>query len=167
MVALHYAYHFSASQWIFIIFNSQFQDKKGKEKKVIICWLKIACFSFFFFPVNMIYTLLGVDTGKSNGMPVQVDYTRFRPNLVLSGGEPYAEDRWRNLKIGNNHFTVSSCFFEWEPYRFFTVLSNRIPSFIWFLMLQLSTIISYIFIPLHTEACHHDVHWTECVCLLL
>ncbi|XP_044504727.1 molybdenum cofactor sulfurase-like isoform X2 [Mangifera indica] len=48
---------------------------------------------------------LRVDTGKSNGMPVQVDYTRFRPNLVLSGGEPYAEDRWRNLKIGNNHFT--------------------------------------------------------------
>lgn len=32
---------------------------------------------------------------------------RFRPNLVVSGGEPYAEDRWRNLKIGNNCFTVS------------------------------------------------------------
>ncbi|XP_062168774.1 molybdenum cofactor sulfurase isoform X2 [Alnus glutinosa] len=29
----------------------------------------------------------------------------FRPNLVISGGEPYAEDGWRNLKIGDNKFT--------------------------------------------------------------
>jgi molybdenum cofactor sulfurtransferase len=38
----------------------------------------------------------------------------FRPNLVISGGEPYAEDGWRNLKIGDNKFTVSSLNFEWE-----------------------------------------------------
>ncbi|XP_010459195.1 PREDICTED: molybdenum cofactor sulfurase isoform X3 [Camelina sativa] len=30
---------------------------------------------------------------------------RFRPNLVVSGGEPYAEDKWRTIKIGDNHFT--------------------------------------------------------------
>ncbi|XP_024008774.1 molybdenum cofactor sulfurase isoform X2 [Eutrema salsugineum] len=30
---------------------------------------------------------------------------RFRPNLVISGGEPYAEDKWRTLKIGDSHFT--------------------------------------------------------------
>ncbi|KAH7557794.1 hypothetical protein JRO89_XS11G0221900 [Xanthoceras sorbifolium] len=39
------------------------------------------------------------------GAPVQVNPMRFRPNLVISGGEPYAEDGWRNLKIGNQHFT--------------------------------------------------------------
>ncbi|KAH7560814.1 hypothetical protein JRO89_XS10G0116000 [Xanthoceras sorbifolium] len=39
------------------------------------------------------------------GAPVQVNPMRFRPNLVISGGEPYAEDGWRNLKIENQHFT--------------------------------------------------------------
>lgn len=33
---------------------------------------------------------------------------RFRPNLVISGGVPYAEDGWSGLKIGKNHFMVSS-----------------------------------------------------------
>nr|KJB08000.1 hypothetical protein B456_001G058000 [Gossypium raimondii]KJB79468.1 hypothetical protein B456_013G051600 [Gossypium raimondii] len=32
---------------------------------------------------------------------------RFRPNLVISGGEPYAEDGWRNLRIGNTYFSVT------------------------------------------------------------
>jgi molybdenum cofactor sulfurtransferase len=32
---------------------------------------------------------------------------RFRPNLVISGGEPYGEDKWKTVKIGDNHFTVS------------------------------------------------------------
>nr|XP_011460723.1 PREDICTED: molybdenum cofactor sulfurase isoform X2 [Fragaria vesca subsp. vesca] len=35
----------------------------------------------------------------------QINPMRFRPNLVVSGGEPYAEDGWRNLKIGNMYFT--------------------------------------------------------------
>ncbi|KAK7846169.1 molybdenum cofactor sulfurase [Quercus suber] len=38
-------------------------------------------------------------------MPVQINPMRFRPNLVISGGEPYVEDEWRNLKIGNKYFT--------------------------------------------------------------
>ena len=37
----------------------------------------------------------------------QVNPVRFWPNLVISGGEPYAEDGWRNLTIGNNYFIVS------------------------------------------------------------
>ncbi|ESR35450.1 hypothetical protein CICLE_v10004324mg [Citrus x clementina] len=46
------------------------------------------------------------DTRKGiDGVTVKVNPMRFRPNLVVSGGEPYAEDRWRNLKIGNNCFT--------------------------------------------------------------
>ncbi|KAF5477378.1 hypothetical protein F2P56_004025 [Juglans regia] len=39
------------------------------------------------------------------GVAVEVNPMRFRPNLVISGGEPYAEDGWRNLKIGDNCFT--------------------------------------------------------------
>ncbi|XP_022734956.1 molybdenum cofactor sulfurase-like isoform X8 [Durio zibethinus] len=41
----------------------------------------------------------------SVGAPAYVNPMRFRPNLVISGGEPYAEDGWRNLKIGNTYFT--------------------------------------------------------------
>lgn len=37
----------------------------------------------------------------------KLDPYRFRPNLVITGGEAYAEDNWRTLKIGDNHFTVS------------------------------------------------------------
>ncbi|WOL18951.1 molybdenum cofactor sulfurase isoform X2 [Canna indica] len=36
--------------------------------------------------------------------PVLVDAMRFRPNLVISGAEPYAEDAWRSLHIGKAHF---------------------------------------------------------------
>jgi uncharacterized protein YcbX len=31
---------------------------------------------------------------------------RFRPNLVVSGCEPYAEDRWRRIRIGGIEFRV-------------------------------------------------------------
>ncbi|KAK4493014.1 hypothetical protein RD792_000013 [Penstemon davidsonii] len=36
---------------------------------------------------------------------IEVTPSRFRPNLVFSGGKPYAEDGWTNLKIGNTNFT--------------------------------------------------------------
>ncbi|KAM7495726.1 hypothetical protein LguiB_030335 [Lonicera macranthoides] len=32
---------------------------------------------------------------------IQVNEMRFRPNLVISGGKPYEEDRWTSLTIGN------------------------------------------------------------------
>uniref|UniRef100_A0A1J3IJS7 Molybdenum cofactor sulfurase n=1 Tax=Noccaea caerulescens TaxID=107243 RepID=A0A1J3IJS7_NOCCA len=35
----------------------------------------------------------------------KLDPYRFRPNLVISGGEPYAEDEWKTLRIGDSHFT--------------------------------------------------------------
>lgn len=41
---------------------------------------------------------------RSVGLRMQVDAMRFRPNLVVSGGEPYAEDGWSGLKIGSSHF---------------------------------------------------------------
>ncbi|KAI3675679.1 hypothetical protein L1987_85271 [Smallanthus sonchifolius] len=41
---------------------------------------------------------------ESVGLFKEVDAMRFRPNLVISGGGPYAEDSWSGLKIGKNHF---------------------------------------------------------------
>ncbi|XP_034211931.1 molybdenum cofactor sulfurase isoform X3 [Prunus dulcis] len=39
------------------------------------------------------------------GAASQISPMRFRPNIVISGGEPYAEDGWKILKIGNKYFT--------------------------------------------------------------
>ncbi|KAG6500495.1 hypothetical protein ZIOFF_040340 [Zingiber officinale] len=36
---------------------------------------------------------------------VPINAMRFRPNLVISGAEPYAEDTWRSLYIGKSHFS--------------------------------------------------------------
>ncbi|KAJ7949642.1 Molybdenum cofactor sulfurase [Quillaja saponaria] len=36
---------------------------------------------------------------------IQVIPMRFRPNLVICGGNPYDEDGWKSLKIGNKYFT--------------------------------------------------------------
>jgi uncharacterized protein YcbX len=43
-------------------------------------------------------------------LPAPLEMRRFRPNLVLSGCEPYAEDRLRSLRIGNVTFrAVKPC----------------------------------------------------------
>jgi len=34
--------------------------------------------------------------------PLPMD--RFRPNLVVSGGEPYAEDNWHGIRVGGSAF---------------------------------------------------------------
>ncbi|KAK2972001.1 hypothetical protein RJ640_005021 [Escallonia rubra] len=48
---------------------------------------------------------LSSDTQKgSHGPAIQVNTMRFRPNLVISGGKPYAEDAWSSLRIGTTHF---------------------------------------------------------------
>ena len=39
-----------------------------------------------------------------------VPMNRFRPNLVFTGGQPYEEDSWKLLTIGNNKFAgVKPC----------------------------------------------------------
>ncbi|KAK6149513.1 hypothetical protein DH2020_017038 [Rehmannia glutinosa] len=40
-----------------------------------------------------------------NNRPPEVNPVRFRPNLVVSGGKPYAEDGWRSVRIGERNFT--------------------------------------------------------------
>ncbi|KAK7292490.1 hypothetical protein RIF29_08271 [Crotalaria pallida] len=41
---------------------------------------------------------------------MQVDTSRFRPNLVVSGGRPYEEDGWRDIRIGNVYFrSIGGC----------------------------------------------------------
>lgn len=37
-------------------------------------------------------------------LPVPVPMNRFRPNFVISGGEPYQEDLWKNLMVGDLSF---------------------------------------------------------------
>src|SRR5271165_518008 len=36
-----------------------------------------------------------------------VPMNRFRPNVVVAGGEPWAEDRWRRIRIGDVAFRVA------------------------------------------------------------
>jgi uncharacterized protein YcbX len=31
---------------------------------------------------------------------------RFRPNFVITSTEPFAEDQWKHISIGNLHFEV-------------------------------------------------------------
>ena len=42
--------------------------------------------------------------------PAPVSMRRFRPNLVVGGGAPYAEDGWRRIRIGSVEFEgVENC----------------------------------------------------------
>lgn len=41
----------------------------------------------------------------AQGASLNISSNRFRPNLVVAGAEPYAEDTWKNLRIGGIYFT--------------------------------------------------------------
>ncbi|MCM0060441.1 MAG: MOSC domain-containing protein [Algoriphagus sp.] len=60
------------------------------------------------FADGMPYLIIGqASLDELNGRladPVGMD--RFRPNLVFSGGEPYAEDQFKQLQIGELEFQV-------------------------------------------------------------
>lgn len=51
------------------------------------------------FPVLLLSQASLDDLNKRLGSPVPM--ARFRPNIVISGSEPYAEDDWKLLKIGD------------------------------------------------------------------
>ncbi len=40
-------------------------------------------------------------------LPAPIGSERFRPNIVLAGAAPYAEDAWRRLRIGDIEFEVA------------------------------------------------------------
>lgn len=45
------------------------------------------------------------DLSARVGRPLEM--LRFRPNLVIQGAEPYAEDRWKRIRIGELEFRVA------------------------------------------------------------
>jgi len=73
--------------------------------------------------VDLDYAQLGERTAFSDGFPFlllgqaslddlarrvgrPLEMLRFRPNLVVSGAEPYAEDGWKRIRIGQLTFRV-------------------------------------------------------------
>ena len=73
--------------------------------------------------VDLAYARQGDKTGFSDGfpflliseasllalqshLPFELSMTRFRPNLVVSGCEPFAEDRWRRIAINGIEFEI-------------------------------------------------------------
>ena len=57
------------------------------------------------FPLLLISQASVDDLGKRLGKEVPVN--RFRPNLVVEGCEPFDEDGWRGLRIGEVSFRVA------------------------------------------------------------
>ena len=56
------------------------------------------------FPVLLIGQASLDDLSARVGRPLPM--LRFRPNLVVSGSEPYAEDSWKRIRIGELEFRV-------------------------------------------------------------
>ncbi len=76
-----------------------------------------------FRQVDLSYASEGDKTAFSDGFPLllisqeslddlnsrstsPVAMTRFRPNIVVKGCEPFAEDTWKKIRIGNNIFRI-------------------------------------------------------------
>ena len=57
------------------------------------------------FPLLLISSASLRDLNERLDMPIPMN--RFRPNLVVSGCEPYAEDRWKRISMGGISFGVS------------------------------------------------------------
>jgi len=58
------------------------------------------------------YPLLLTNTSSLDWLqehcPSSIDMEQFRPNLVVTGATAFAEDNWREIRIGDVHFTVHS-----------------------------------------------------------
>jgi uncharacterized protein YcbX len=56
------------------------------------------------FPFLLISEASLADLNKKLSTPLPMN--RFRPNLVVSGTEPYAEDTWKEIRIGTMHLRI-------------------------------------------------------------
>lgn len=56
------------------------------------------------FPLLLIGQASLEDLSQRVGRPLEM--LRFRPNLVVSGSSPYAEDRWKRIRIGELELRV-------------------------------------------------------------
>lgn len=76
-----------------------------------------------FRQVNRVYAAAGVGVSLADGFPLlligqgsldalnarlemPVEMRRFRPNIVVAGAEPFAEDTWRRIRIGEVECSV-------------------------------------------------------------
>lgn len=57
------------------------------------------------FPILLIGQASLDDLSQRLGRPLSM--LRFRPNLVVTGSEPYAEDSWKRIRIGEVEFDVA------------------------------------------------------------
>lgn len=57
------------------------------------------------FPLLLISEASLIDLNQRLESPILMD--RFRPNLVVSGTEPYAEDTWKLIRIGGVIFEIA------------------------------------------------------------
>jgi uncharacterized protein YcbX len=57
------------------------------------------------FPLLLICEASLDDLNSRLTQPVPMD--RFRPNIVVSGCAPFAEDNWRQIRIGNSLFDIA------------------------------------------------------------
>lgn len=98
-----------AAHWL-----SQFMDKPVRlvffpENEVRQCDLRyarqgdITAFSDG-FPYLLISQASLDDLNSRLEAPVEMK--RFRPNLVISGSAPFAEDDWKRIRIGDTHFRL-------------------------------------------------------------
>lgn len=102
-------------------FNKWFSEKMGIACKLVV------------FPennkrqVDAKYSINSEQVSLSDGYPIliigqsslddlnrrlnsPVPMNRFRPNLVFTGGQPYAEDSWKYFSVGSNKFAgVKPC----------------------------------------------------------